>query len=131
MTAAAPDATTHGTLRLLWDGPLLYALVEVTGDSTQSDAATPDWNRGSYAPESDGLFLFMDVFNDQWGIETDKSPCRSKAGATRGTVSSRMERSSVSRLASLIRAGRFLLEQDPSRRRPRRHLQPAERRARA
>ena len=28
-------------------------------------------DRGSYAPESDGLFVFMDVFNDQWGVETD------------------------------------------------------------
>ena len=71
MTAGAPDATAQGTLRLLWDGPVLYALVEVTGDSTRSDSATPNWNRGSYAPESDGLFVFMDVFNDQWGIETD------------------------------------------------------------
>jgi hypothetical protein len=50
---------------------VLYALVEVTGDRTRSDSATPNWNRGSYAPESDGLFVFMDVFNDQWGIETD------------------------------------------------------------
>ena len=41
------------------------------GDRTRSDSATPNWNRGSYAPESDGLFVFMDVFNDQWGIETD------------------------------------------------------------
>jgi hypothetical protein len=71
MTADAPDASAHGTVRLLWDGPVLYLLVEVTGDSTQSDRATPDWNRPGYAPESDGLFVFMDVFNDQWGIETD------------------------------------------------------------
>src|SRR6188768_3888963 len=71
MTARAPDATAHGTLRLLWDGPVLYVLVEVAGDTTRSDAATPNWNRGSYAPESDGLFVFMDVFNDQWGLETD------------------------------------------------------------
>src|SRR5262245_16158696 len=71
MTADAPDASAHGTVRLLWDGPVLYVLVEVTGDSTQSDRATPDWNRPSYTPESDGLFVFMDVFNDQWGIETD------------------------------------------------------------
>jgi len=71
MTADAPDALARGTLRLLWDGPILYGLVEVTGDSTRSDTATPNWNRGSYAAESDGLFVFMDVFNDQWGIETD------------------------------------------------------------
>jgi hypothetical protein len=71
MTADAPDASAHGTLRLLWDGPVLYALVEVSGDHTQSDAATPSWNRASYAPESDGLFVSMDVFNDQWGLETD------------------------------------------------------------
>jgi len=64
MTARAPDATAHGTLRLLWDGPVLYVLVEVAGDSTRSDSATPNWNRGSYAPESDGLFVFMDAFND-------------------------------------------------------------------
>ena len=71
MTADAADATTKGTLRLLWDGPVLYGLVEVAGDSTRSDSATPNWARGSYAAESDGLFVFMDVFNDQWGIETD------------------------------------------------------------
>ncbi len=71
MTAAAPDATAHGTLRMLWDGPVLYLLVEVAGDSTRSDSATPQWNRGGYAPGSDGLFVFMDVFDDQWGVETD------------------------------------------------------------
>lgn len=71
MTADAPDTTARGTLRLLWDGPVLYGLVEVTGDATRSDSATPSWTRGSYAPESDGLFVFMDVFNDQWGIETE------------------------------------------------------------
>jgi len=71
MTADAPYASTRGTLRLLWDGPALYLLVEVSGDSTQSDAGTPNWNTGSYAPNTDGLFISMDVFNDQWGIETD------------------------------------------------------------
>jgi hypothetical protein len=71
MTAAAPEASARGTLRLLWDGPVLYGLVEVTGDSSRSDAAVPNWNRAAYAPESDGLFVFMDVFNDQWGMETD------------------------------------------------------------
>jgi hypothetical protein len=71
MTADAPAATAQGTLRLLWDGPVLYVLVEVTGDMTRSDTETPDWNRSSYSPNTDGLFVFMDVFNDQWGIETD------------------------------------------------------------
>ena len=71
MTADAPDATAHGTLRALWDGPVLYLLVEVSGDGTPSDAGTPDWNRASYAPDTDGLFVSMDVFNDQWGLETD------------------------------------------------------------
>jgi hypothetical protein len=71
MTAAAPSATAQGTVRLLWDGPVLYALVEVTGDTTRSDAETPNWNSGSYSPNTDGLFVSMDVFNDQWGIETD------------------------------------------------------------
>jgi hypothetical protein len=71
MTAPAPGAATHGSLRALWDGPVLYLLVEVAGDNTRSDSATPNWNRAAYAPESDGLFVFMDVFNDQWGMETD------------------------------------------------------------
>jgi hypothetical protein len=71
MTADAPDATTHGTVRLLWDGPVLYALVEVTGDTTESDTATPNWTTASYTPNTDGLFVSMDVFNDQWGLETD------------------------------------------------------------
>jgi len=71
MTAEAPDATAGGTLRLLWDGPVLYGLVEVTGDSTESDTGTPNWTSASYAPTTDGLFVSMDVFNDQWGLETD------------------------------------------------------------
>jgi hypothetical protein len=71
MTAVAAAATAQGALRLLWDGPMLYILVEVTGDTTQSDAGTPNWTSGSYTPNTDGLFVFMDVFNDQWGLETD------------------------------------------------------------
>ncbi|HEY2434575.1 MAG TPA: sugar-binding protein [Vicinamibacterales bacterium] len=71
MTAEAPDATARGTMRLLWDGPVLYLLVEVTGDATRSDAGTPIWNNASYTPDTDGLFAWMDVFNDQWGLETD------------------------------------------------------------
>lgn len=71
MTAEAPDASTEGALRLLWDGPVLYVLVEVTGDSTRSDTGTPNWTTASYTPNTDGLFVFMDVFNDQWGMETD------------------------------------------------------------
>jgi len=71
MTADAPAATAQGTLRLLWDGPVLYILVEVTGDATKSDTETPIWSSSSYLPNTDGLFVSMDVFNDQWGIETD------------------------------------------------------------
>jgi hypothetical protein len=71
MTGDAPEATARGTLRLLWDGPVLYLLVEVTGDTTRSDAGTPTWNTASYTPDTDGLFVWMDVFNDQWGMETD------------------------------------------------------------
>jgi hypothetical protein len=71
MTAPAPDAVARGTLRASWDGPVLYLLVEVSGDTTRSDSAIPNWSRAAYAPESDGLFVFMDVFNDQWGMETD------------------------------------------------------------
>ncbi len=71
MTADAPGATTDGTVRLLWDGPVLYALVEVAGDTTESDTGTPNWTSGSYTPNTDGLFVNMDVFNDQWGMETD------------------------------------------------------------
>jgi hypothetical protein len=40
MTAAAPAATARGTLLLLWDGPVLYVLAEVTGDTTKSDMET-------------------------------------------------------------------------------------------
>jgi chitodextrinase len=71
MDAAAPGATTAGTLRLLWDGPVLYGLVQVTGDSSESDSGTPNWTSASYTPSTDGLFVSMDVFNDQWGLETD------------------------------------------------------------
>ncbi|PKO14105.1 MAG: hypothetical protein CVU39_16140 [Chloroflexi bacterium HGW-Chloroflexi-10] len=70
MTAAIPDGA-QGSMRLLWDGPVLYILVEVTGDSTQSDTGTPAWSSASYTPTTDGLFVNMDVFNDQWGLETD------------------------------------------------------------
>src|SRR5690606_14053735 len=34
MAAAAPDAPLRGTARFLWDGPVLYVLVEVDGDTT-------------------------------------------------------------------------------------------------
>lgn len=71
MTGDAPSATTKGAVRLLWDGPVLYALVEVTGDATKSDTGTPNWTSAAYTPNTDGLFVFMDVFNDQWGLETD------------------------------------------------------------
>jgi hypothetical protein len=71
MTADAPAATAQGTLRLLWDGPVLYILVEVTGDGTKSDTETPNWNSGSFRPNTDGLLVSMDVFNDRWGMETD------------------------------------------------------------
>ncbi len=71
MTADAPAASAQGTTRLLWDGPVLYVLVEVTGDSTRSDSETPNWSSGSFSPNTDGLFVSMDVFNDRWGIETD------------------------------------------------------------
>lgn len=71
ISAAAPAATVAGTARFLWDGPVLYLLVEVSGDATRAEAGVPAWNTASYAPDSDGLFVFMDVFNDQWGIETD------------------------------------------------------------
>ncbi len=71
MTADAPAATTEGSLRLLWDGPVLYILVEATGDTTESDTGTPSWSSSSYTANTDGLFVSMDVFNDQWGLETD------------------------------------------------------------
>ncbi len=71
MSDVAPAATTTGTMRTLWDGPLLYVLVEVAGDGTKSDTGTPTWTTGAYAPTTDGLIVNMDVFNDQWGLETD------------------------------------------------------------
>ncbi|WP_395640439.1 carbohydrate-binding protein [Pseudolysinimonas sp.] len=71
MTAERPGGSAQGTVRLLWDGPVLYALVEVVGDSTKSDTGTPNWTSAAYTPTTDGLFVFMDVFNDQWGLETD------------------------------------------------------------
>lgn len=71
MTAPAPGASTAGSLRFLWDGPVLYVLVEVIGDQSPAANGTPDWNQGSFSPDSDGIFVFMDVFNDQWGMETD------------------------------------------------------------
>jgi hypothetical protein len=71
MTATAPAATAQGDFRLLWDGPVLYVLVEVSGDSTKSDTATPNWSAATYTPATDGLFVNMDVFNDQWGMEND------------------------------------------------------------
>jgi hypothetical protein len=71
MAGLLPSATTEGTLRLLWDGPVLYALVEVTGDATKSDTGIPNWNVASYTPTTDGVFVSMDVFNDKWGMEND------------------------------------------------------------
>ncbi|WP_162940013.1 sugar-binding protein [Gryllotalpicola protaetiae] len=71
MTGDDPGATASGTLRVMWDGPVLYGLVQVSGDSTESDSGTPNWNTASYAPNTDGIFVSMDVYNDQWGLETD------------------------------------------------------------
>ncbi|GAA4343872.1 sugar-binding protein [Microbacterium rhizosphaerae] len=71
MTGDDPSATTTGTVRLMWDGPVLYGLVQVSGDSTESDSATPNWNTPSYAANTDGIYVSMDVYNDQWGLETD------------------------------------------------------------
>ncbi len=72
MTAALPTATAQGTVRMLWNGPVLYVLVEVTGDSTKSDTGTSVWNTtGGYTPTTDGLVVWMDTFNDQWGFEND------------------------------------------------------------
>jgi len=71
MTAAAPSTTTMGTMRVLWDGPMMYVLVEVSGDGTPSDSGTPAWNTAAYSPSTDGLIVNLDVFNDQWGLETD------------------------------------------------------------
>jgi len=71
MSGANPAATTTGALKLMWDGPVLYGLVQVSGDATQSDSGTPNWTSASYTPNTDGLFVSMDVFNDQWGLETD------------------------------------------------------------
>lgn len=74
MSGVSPDATAQGTIRLLWDGPVLYALVEVTGDATKADTGTPNWTAGAFnatTAATDGLFVFMDVFNDKWGFEND------------------------------------------------------------
>src|SRR5690606_2681157 len=56
MTAASPGAWMRGTARFLWDGPVLYVLVEVEGDSTPADSSIPDWSTPSYAPDGDGIF---------------------------------------------------------------------------
>ena len=79
LTGSAPDATAHGTLRLMWDGPVLYGLVEVSGYTTQSDAGTPNWNSATFTPNTDGLFVNMDVFNDQWGLEPTPKACSTLA----------------------------------------------------
>lgn len=71
MSGSAPNATATGALKLMWDGPVLYGLVQVSGDTTESDSGTPNWNTASYTPNTDGLFVSMDVYNDQWGVETD------------------------------------------------------------
>ena len=55
MTGDAPSASTEGTVRLLWDGPVLYALVEVTGDTTKSDTGTPNWTSAAYTPPICGV----------------------------------------------------------------------------
>lgn len=70
MTAAVEEGT-RGTVRLLWDGPVLYALVEAAGDTTPADEGATAWSTPSLQPQTDGLFVSMDVFDDRWGIETD------------------------------------------------------------
>ena len=55
--------------------PNYTGLVEVTGGTTRSDNETPDWNRGRYIPNTDGIFVSMDVFNDQLGIVFSQAVC--------------------------------------------------------
>ncbi|MDR1439518.1 MAG: hypothetical protein LBJ10_05760, partial [Clostridiales bacterium] len=71
LTATAATGAT-GTVRYLWDGPVLYALVEVTGDTTAA-TANQTWTGASLASNAsaDGVVFGIDVFNDQWGMEND------------------------------------------------------------
>ncbi|MDR1062010.1 MAG: hypothetical protein LBL83_12590 [Clostridiales bacterium] len=71
LTATAASGAA-GTVRFLWDGPVLYALVEVAGD-TSAATANQTWTGASLSANAsaDGVVFGIDVFNDQWGMEND------------------------------------------------------------
>ena len=57
LTATAPECTTNGDVRALWDGSLLYLLISVT----DSDVTTAS----SSAMNKDGVEVYIDLWNDK------------------------------------------------------------------
>ena len=57
LTAAAPECTTGGEVRAMWDGSLLYLLIRVTDTdiTTASGSAT----------NKDGVEIYIDLWNDK------------------------------------------------------------------
>jgi endo-1,4-beta-xylanase len=79
LKATAPECTTYGTVRSMWDGALLYLLIEV---------ADPDVTTASSAAISkDGVEIYFDLWNDKFpkNEEDDGIMRISAAGELSGT----------------------------------------------
>ena len=83
---------THGELRLVWDGHLLYLLVEVSDDTPSFDLNLPDWGTGN-GSEFDGVEFALDFwddkrdkFEDDVGLFTISRDGKSTYAANRGVI---------------------------------------------
>jgi len=57
LKATAPECTTYGDVRSMWDGSLLYLLIDVTDADVTSDS--------SRATNKDGVEIHFDLWNDK------------------------------------------------------------------
>ena len=58
LTAPAQDCTTYGDVRSMWDGSLLYLLINVTDANRTADSSTP--------VNKDGVEVYLDLWNDKF-----------------------------------------------------------------
>ncbi|MDR1638126.1 MAG: hypothetical protein LBT59_00385 [Clostridiales bacterium] len=102
LTAEATAGPT-GELRFMWDGPVLYILVEVSGDTTKNDTGNPTWTTAALAPgTNDGLVVGFDVFNDKWGMENDTTTWFYLPGNANATVAPPFVNSGIRSLGSFL-----------------------------
>ena len=67
----APDATAQGRSGCFGTVPFFICSWKSAATAHNRMRIRQTGTSASYSPNTDGLFVFMDVFNDQWGIETE------------------------------------------------------------